>query len=294
MSRPWVFGEVVFDVFPDGREVLGGAPFNVAWHLHGLGCNPLLLTRVGRDRRGEEVLARMAEVGMDTTGVQVDSERPTGVVRVELEDGQPRFSIAEGVAWDAIEFPPAPEKDEKAPAWLVAGSLALQGSVNRRTLAQILETYQPRLFVDVNLRPPWFTRPTLDWLLAQAAWVKLNREEAAQLGWEVGAEGANLPELCKRFGLEGIALTLGDGGAVLATPQRRVRVEPVPVEGLVDTVGAGDAFTAVLVLGLLRGSPWERSGAAAALLASRICSIRGAVPAEQGWYREVARLLDSS
>lgn len=295
MKRPWVFGEVVFDVFPGGREVLGGAPFNVAWHLHGLGCYPRLVTRVGADDRGKQVLERMAKVGMDTSGVQVDPERPTGTVRVELEDGEPRFIIAENTAWDAIAFPEVTGSFPDQVACLVVGSLALRGSTNRRTLERILDTHHPRLFVDVNLRPPWFTRDTVDWLLERADWVKLNREEAAQLGWPLGDELAGeLCELCRRFGLQGIALTLGAQGAVLASLKGWIRVEPVPVEPFVDSVGAGDAFTAVLVAGLLGDASWGRMGEAAALLASRICSIRGAIPAERDWYREVAGLLDSS
>ncbi|HRV09486.1 MAG TPA: PfkB family carbohydrate kinase, partial [Acidobacteriota bacterium] len=93
-GRPVVFGEVVFDLFPDGSEVLGGAPFNVAWHLKGLGERPLMITRIGDDQRGRAILDRMLSAGLDVAGVQMDEEHPTGTVRVLLDSAGPRFQIA--------------------------------------------------------------------------------------------------------------------------------------------------------------------------------------------------------
>ena len=102
-SRPVLVGEVLYDIFTDGTEVLGGAPFNVAWNLHGLGCPPLFVSRVGTDARGEAVVDGMASWGMDVAGLQRDAHRETGTVRVRFDDGQPSFEIVADRAWDHVE-----------------------------------------------------------------------------------------------------------------------------------------------------------------------------------------------
>ncbi|RMD52324.1 MAG: carbohydrate kinase, partial [Nitrospirae bacterium] len=102
-KRPVIFGEVLFDVFPDGTSVLGGAPFNVAWHLEGFGFHPLFISRVGRDREGEKVVSAMEAWHMDTSGLQFDPKHPTGIVKVSIKDGHPEFSILPERAYDYIE-----------------------------------------------------------------------------------------------------------------------------------------------------------------------------------------------
>ena len=102
-GRPLSVGEVLFDVMPDGTRVLGGAPFNVAWHLHAFGLRPLMITRVGTDDSGDEVLAAMKSLGMDTSGVQRDGAHPTGRVQVELSEGEPTYHILADQAYDHID-----------------------------------------------------------------------------------------------------------------------------------------------------------------------------------------------
>ncbi len=271
--RPVLFGEVLFDCFPD-RRVLGGAPLNVAWHLKGLGLDPLLISRVGEDALGEEAVRAMAAFGLDTRGVQRDPYRPTGQVTVEVRGGEPAFAIPPGQAFDGIaaeELPPLPGE-----GLFYHGTLAMRAPASRRAL-EVLRGAGLPAFVDLNLRAPWWERAWVEEALSSARWAKLNREELCALGFDT-------PEaLRERFGLELVALTLGEGGAALVTPEGRREGEAVPC-ALVDTVGAGDAFSAVLLKGLIRGWPAERMLDEALRFASRVCTLRGAVPSDRAFY----------
>ena len=132
---PCFFGEILFDVFPDGHEVLGGAPFNVAWHLQGFGLAPLLISRVGADVAGERIRAAMAAWGMRLDGLQTDPEHPTGRVTVSLRDGEPSFEIVTDSAWDFIA---ADELPDLTPALVYHGSLALRHPVSAAALEALL------------------------------------------------------------------------------------------------------------------------------------------------------------
>ncbi len=283
-GRPVIFGEVLFDRFPDGSEVLGGAPFNVAWHLQGLGARPLLVTRVGADAAGRRVLEAMARFGMDTAGVQVDPERPTGQVAVSLEGGEPRFDILPGVAYDRIEAGAALRAVEAAGpcALLYHGSLALREPPSREALETLRRATGAPRFVDVNLRPPWWERDRMAALLRGAAWIKLNRDELRQLGGE-GEPGEAVQALRRLHGARAVILTLGAEGALLAHEGGSLRRRAEPAE-VVDTVGAGDAFSAVAILGLLAGWPWERLLERAVGFAAAVCGLRGAVTEDRAFY----------
>ncbi len=151
-SHPVIFGEVLFDVFPDGTAVLGGAPFNVAWHLQGLGLAPLLVSRVGKDKWGDQILRKMDQWGMDSSGVTRDSVYPTGMVSVSLDAGQPSFDIVQDVAYDNI----SPDivrslYQHDYYSILYHGSLINRTAVSARTLSLLRQT-APGIFVDINLR----------------------------------------------------------------------------------------------------------------------------------------------
>jgi fructokinase len=171
-THPIVFGEVLFDTFPDGQRVLGGAPFNVAWHLQGFGYAPHFVSRVGDDEAGREILGRANEWGLSTAGIQVDRERPTGRVSVCIRDNEPSFEIEPDQAYDFIETPSATPEG----SLLYHGSLALRSAVSRKTVEHL---GRPGLgvFCDLNLRDPWWKRETIDWCLGRAAWIKLNDSE---------------------------------------------------------------------------------------------------------------------
>lgn len=285
--RPVVFGEVLFDRFPDGSRVLGGAPFNVAWHLRGFGLDPLFLSRVGDDEAGREIIDRMNRWGMDTDGVGVDHDHPTGSVRVTIENGEPSYEIVSGQAWDfmtASAGVPAPESD----VILCHGTLAARAEVARAALEELRGRAWPNLFVDVNLRAPWWSPEIVENLLRGARWVKLNDQElSAALGRDEVPDGeleAGARSLAQRYELDLVIVTRGAKGALAVTEGETIRREPELVE-VVDTVGAGDAFTAVSLAGLVEGWSPRTLLKRASGFASEICRRRGATHEEPELYR---------
>lgn len=277
-ERPCLFGEVLFDHFPDGARVLGGAPFNVAWHLQAFGRQPLFVSRVGDDAEGREVRAAMQDWGMDTGGLETDPVLPTGRVEVTLEGGEPSYDIVHPCAYDGIEALQVP-----ACGLLYHGSLALREPVARQALERLLDNGPRQVYVDVNLRPPWSQAVALAPLLDRADWVKLNQHELAELATDTDADPR---EFVERHGLEGLILTLGAGGAELFTrDQRHFTVAPGAATAVVDTVGAGDAFASVTILGIsLVWHPQQILDRAQAF-ASRIVGIRGATPGNAAFYQ---------
>ena len=294
-GRPVVFGEVLFDHFEDGASVLGGAPFNVAWHLRGFGLSPLFISRVGTDPPGFHVRERMEAWGMDITGLQNDPDLPTGAVNVTLRQGQPEFSILPDQAYDNIQWPPAKAcLVEDAGFFFYHGSLAARSEVSHETLRSIRQFWNPPTLVDVNLRPPWWNRPQVTALLEGAQWVKLNQEELAKLmGGEPGelsglrAMAAGLAELDSA---RQVVVTRGEQGAcILCRGPQGFTAEPLNHQApqgiaVVDTVGAGDAFSAILILGLYRGWSVPMVLERAVLFSAAVCGIRGAVSDDPAFY----------
>lgn len=279
-KRICIFGEVLFDHFPDGARVLGGAPFNVAWHLQAFGQAPHFISRVGRDPEGEAVLEAMRAWGMDTSGVQRDPQLPTGRVDIQLIAGEPHYEIVAPAAYDAIEPPPAESADCRL---LYHGSLALRSEISQRALAALKERGPEAVFVDVNLRPPWWRREQVLALSQGADWVKLNAEELALLAPE-GAE-----DFLRAQGLRGLLMTRGSAGAELLTAGgERHTVRPDSDTTVVDTVGAGDAFASVMILGLVSGWPLDLTLTRAQSFASALVGQRGATVADPDFYRDFA------
>lgn len=282
-ARPWVFGEVLFDCFPDGARVLGGAPFNVAWHLQAFGLEPVFVSRLGEDEPGAEILRAMGAWGMDVSGVQVDDALPTGRVRVSLRDGEPGYDIEHPVAYDAIA-PPA----ERGPIGLLYhGSLALRSAAAREALRSLLASEPECVFVDVNLRAPWWDRGRVLDSLRAAHWVKLNAQELALLG-EPGDDSAG--RFVRSHGLNGLVLTQGASGAEVHLADGRVfRGRPQRAGAFKDAVGAGDAFAAVMICALVNDWPPELALDRALAFAARQCTRRGATVADPGHYAPLLR-----
>ncbi len=280
-DRVCVFGEVLFDHFPDGKRVLGGAPFNVAWHLQAFGLEPRFISRVGNDPEGEAVVSAMHKWGMDVSGVQSDPVHPTGVVEVQFAEGEPSYDIVEPCAYDAIEV------DAQNIGLFYHGSLALRSPASRRA-AQALRSAGPEtVFIDVNLRPPWWQAESVLEMVEGADWVKLNVDELAKLdpGSEPGASGAI--SFLSEHSLDGLILTRGSKGAdVFTAGGDRFSAEPDPKKvAVVDTVGAGDAFASVMILGLMRSWAPPTTVTRAQAFASAVVGQRGATNSEPVFYQ---------
>jgi fructokinase len=284
-SRPvYIFGEVLFDHFPDGKRVLGGAPFNVAWHLQAFGLSPRMISRVGSDPEGEQVRSAMTDWGLTTRHLQIDPVKPTGRVAVTFEDGEPAYEIVPDCAYDYIE----PES-AAACSLLYHGSLAARFPTSAATLGRLRAQAPQIVFVDVNLRPPWWQPEVVHDLLGGADWVKLNSDELALLtGGEASEETGRV--FLRRYGLRGLLVTRGSRGAqLLLAGGDCVEVAPQPAIEVVDTVGAGDAFSAVVLLGLLQ--QWDMPVALerAQQFAAAIVGRKGATVFERNFYRAFLR-----
>lgn len=300
-GRPIVFGEVLFDCFPDGQTVLGGAPFNVAWHLQGFDCSPLMISSVGDDAHGEKVFTTMRKWGMETSGVQCNELKPTGQVTVQFEDGQPSYDIVTDQAYDHISAQDvltvlAQQQTVQHPSLIYHGSLALREAHSRAALDSLLqkkpsaslETFVPPVFLDLNLRNPWWDRVLAEEFLQRATWVKLNDEELCEItshpltnGPELQTYAKALFESCQ---LERLIVTLGSQGAFVLSKEGIVEGQPVPAKNIVDTVGAGDAFSAVTIKGLLQGWSIQESLDRALAFASEVCQQRGATAQNSELY----------
>ena len=279
-----LFGEVLADVFPD-RSVLGGAPFNVARHLQVLGLNPVMISRIGNDALGTALLQEMAQLGMQTAAIQRDSTYLTSQVRVVLESSGHRFEILPDQAYDFIN----PQETRAAltahaPQLAYFGTLAQRGAPSRQAAQVFLQECQCPLFLDINLRAPWYDRDIIAASLRAAQIVKLNDEELAVVAGMFG--GALLDELeqaralQREFELEQVLVTCGAAGCWMLDAQRQVlRAQPAPDNRpVVDTVGAGDAFAAVFMQGLLSGWALPDTLQRACNYASAQCRVRGAAP----------------
>ncbi len=300
MGTVAVFGEALVDDFGD-RQVIGGAPFNVARHLAALGQDALMLTRVGLDENGARMRAEFERFGLPMAGLQVDAALPTGRVSVERHsDGGHRFTILPHQAYDAIEAEAAvAAMTAAAPATLYFGTLAQREPASRDALGRLLAATDACRYLDLNVRTGQVTERCVFASLHAADIVKVNEEELQDLfGWYTHMRlptddmaSADVRHACatllRVFNLTGLIVTLGPRGAVYFGADGAYHSTPapsVPVQ-LADTVGAGDAFSAVFLLGRARGWPLDVMLARANAFAGAVCGIVGAVPDDRAFYR---------
>lgn len=284
--RPVIFGEVLFDCFPDGESRLGGAPFNVAWHLQALGDAPLLISRVGSDAHGDQILASMQRWGMDVAGLQRDHTHPSGRVEVSLEAGEPHYRIQPDCAYDFISVEGLPSLT--GATLLYHGSLGLRSASAADALDRLAAKPGVSVFVDVNLRDPWWQREAVLAGLSRAHWAKLNVAELSLLAPPAEGDDARARALLVECGLSLLVVTHGAAGAVAYRADGEcLRVAPPPEVTVVDTVGAGDAFSAVLIHGLIHAWPLRQTLERAQWLASAVVGVRGALPDSIEFYLAV-------
>jgi fructokinase len=280
-----VFGEVLVDQFPDGQRILGGAPFNVAWHLTAFGAAAQLVSAVGEDPDGEMIRASMTEWNMDAGRLQSSRTLQTGAVSVSFSDGQPSYDILEQRAFDAIETQPI---EAKECVLLYHGTLALRGATSQRALSALKHHSNAPVFMDVNLRDPWWDRSEVLQLADEATWVKLNNEELGRL---VAGNG-DIDQLARRLlethELEGVIVTRGAEGAIAITRDgNRYQCNPDAAVTVIDTVGAGDGFAAVMLLGILHGWTIAESLKRAQEFAALIVQNRGAILKDKDSYAKL-------
>jgi len=284
--RPILFSEVLFDTFPDGAAVLGGAPFNVAWHLQGFGTTPYFISAVGDDDGGHEVIDKMSAWGMDVHGVQIDPAHPTGAVQITFNNEQPSYNILPDQAYDFIKHNAMDSLMAKeSGALFYHGSLAIRQACSHNSLYTLQNEFSIPSFVDINLRSPWWNQSSVQDILSRARWAKLNDEELLGLYDGKGSLESCAQALLSRYQLELLIVTQGARGAILLDHSGVIKGEPVPVIDMMDTVGAGDAFSSVMLLGMLKGWSHQASIQRALTFASRVCAERGALIHDKAVYQ---------
>jgi len=286
-----ILGEVLGDVFPE-QTIIGGAPYNVARHCHAFGLDVHLLTAVGNDALGERILAEMQANGLSIAGVQQSATLPSGQVMVHLGAHGHRFEILDQQAYDDLQWPPVEALTTQHPPRLVyLGSLALRHASMQVLADQWLNMCTATVFCDINLRAPWYDAHSLRQVLQAADILKINHEELPEVCKLLGLPGSpDINELARQllmvFGLSEMFVTCGEQGSFwLDAYGNGFRAPPMKLQApFVDSVGAGDAYTAVVIRGLLAGWSRQTMLTRAAWFAASICGIRGAVPTEADFY----------
>jgi fructokinase len=274
-------GEVLWDLLPGGKA-LGGAPFNFTFHCHQLGHAAVIVSRVGDDDLGREIRRILAGHGLANAFVQTDDAARTGVVGVELSPGgQPSYTIHPG-AWDLLAWEEGLATLLRQARAVCFGTLIQRNSVARDTVRRALRAAGGALLVyDVNLRQDFYDREVIEESLRASRWVKLNDSELAVLKELFGLSGENedavAADLLSRFGVELVAVTRGAAGCLVRTRDEVVEEAGVPVR-VVDTVGAGDAFTAALVCSVLEGKSVAESARFANRFAACVAGRAGGTP----------------
>ena len=278
-------GDGLWDLFPDGPR-FGGATANYACHASILGANVHMVSGVGEDEHGEALLQVYQKHGVSTDLVQVLKDYPTGFVNVELtESGLPTFTIGENAAWDHWEWNDEIEGTVRQADALYFGTLGQRGESSRegirRALAMAHDQNIPRI-LDINLRAPFYDDILIRESIALCSVLKLSDEELERVSQACGLDSsftsiAALEELRSNFGLDLVVMTRGAEGAVLIS-EEGVMEQPGEPASVVDTVGAGDSFTASMTLGLLEGKDYPQILKDACKVAAGVCSHAGAVP----------------
>jgi fructokinase len=275
-------GEVLWDLLPGGRQ-LGGAPANFAYHAHALGAEARVVSRVGSDEPGRELLRRLEQLGILTDTLEVDPKAPTGTVTVEIKaDGQPQFTIHEDVAWDRIAGEATGRRAVAAADAICFGTLAQRAEVSRQSIRALLKAApaDSLRILDVNLRQDYYSCEIIEASLALANILKVNETELAKLAEMFGLPGderGRIVELARRFQLRMVAYTRGKDGSLLYSEGQWSERPGVTVK-VADTVGAGDSFTAALALGLLARWPLDEVHRRASDVAAYVCSQTGGTP----------------
>jgi len=275
-------GEVLWDLLPAGPQ-LGGAPANFAYHARALGAHACVVTRVGNDDLGRAILKRFEQMEIADGTMQMDEAAPTGTVTVALSDkGIPNYLIHEHVAWDHLELTPLALKAAREADAVCFGSLAQRGAISRASIQRLVAAAPAtalRVF-DINLRQNYYSREVIEQSLRLANVLKLNDGELpilAELFNLTGSVRDQLATLANCFSLQLVALTRGPAGSLLFQGGQWSDCPSVPIS-IVDTIGAGDSFTAALVMGLLCKMPLDEINALADEVARHVCSCAGATP----------------
>lgn len=275
MKKVVAIGELLWDVLPSGKK-MGGAPMNFAYWAAKSGCRSGIVSAIGRDPLGDELLSGISGLGVDLSALQV-RDFPTGTVEVTLSaSGEPSYDIHRGVAWDNIqdtEEAYAMVRDADALCW---GSLVQRTEACREAVLRLVDACPETALkvFDVNMRQDYYTAETIEKSLERADVLKLNENELPEILRLMGVDG--IEAMMDRFNLSYVIYTLGaDHSEVIGREERSVI--PTPKVDVVSTVGAGDSFTATFVAEMLKGTPMREAHAKAVEVSANVCTRDGAI-----------------
>ncbi|MBW2604251.1 MAG: carbohydrate kinase [Deltaproteobacteria bacterium] len=294
-----VIGEILFDLFENEKQ-LGGAPFNFAYHLKNFGFPVRYISKIGNDRHGKEILTLLKQYYFNIDDIQTDGHHDTGTVEVQLSSsGIPTFHIKPDVAYDYIDHLPEKHLSLVDTAdFIYFGTLIQRSSQGFENIQKFMDRRRSDAvcFYDINLRPGCYSDKVIMTSLEHADFLKLNEkelEECQRIFRFSKDENAFIPFLMDKYALNIVAITKGDNGSKLYTKDGcfHSKINRVPL--IVDTVGAGDAYSAMLATGIIKGWKPERTLSMASMFASRICEIRGAIPESQEFYEPIKKMIEN-
>ena len=274
------FGEVLWDIFPTHKKI-GGAPLNVALRMNSLGVETTMISRVGADENGEDILSFLSSQEITTDLIQVTKEYKTGAVHVMInEKGNASYDILYPSAWDKIVETEIMDKVISEADVFVFGSLASRDEVSRETLISLLDKAKYKVF-DANLRAPYYTTEVLNDLMQKADFIKLNDEELREISRELGSPynsfEQNIKFIAEKTNTKQVCVTKGEFGAVLYYNDKFYYNSGYFIK-VVDTVGAGDSFLASLLIRLLRGKSPQKALNYACAVGALVAGEEGANP----------------
>ena len=276
-------GEALWDVLPEGKKI-GGAPANFAYHVSQFGLPSCVVSAVGGDPLGKEILENFTSKGLNHLIEEVPY--PTGTVQVEIDPaGVPQYEIKENVAWDNIPYTARLEQLAERTKAVCFGSLAQRNVVSRNTINRFLDAMpqgDDRLVVfDVNLRQGFYTKEILCNSMTRCNILKINDEELITVSRMFGYPGIDLQDKCwillGKYNLKMLILTCGINGSYVFTPGN-VSFQPTPKVEVADTVGAGDSFTAAFIASILKGKSVQEAHSLAVQTSAYVCTKKGAMP----------------
>jgi len=274
------FGEVLWDVFPDKARI-GGAPLNVVSRLSATGIETEIISRIGTDQKGKDILAYLKGNNVGTENIQTDATYPTGMVQVTLSNsGSATYEISYPSAWDKIEVSKSSINSVSKADVFIFGSLVCRDEISRNTLFSLLESANYKVF-DINLRPPHYQKEVLQQLMQKADFIKFNDEElfeiAAMLGSSFNSLEQNLLFISEKTNTPSICVTKGSHGAVLLSEGKLVYNSGYQIK-VKDTVGAGDSFLASLIAKLLTKENPQKALDYACAVGALVAGSEGANP----------------
>ncbi len=276
-------GEALWDVLPEGKKI-GGAPANFAYHVSQFGLASEVISAVGDDALGDEILENLTSKGLSHLIEKVPY--PTGTVQVEIDQaGVPQYEIKENVAWDNIPYTTALETIAKSTKAVCFGSLAQRNVVSRETIGRFIDAMPKNdgtlIVFDVNLRQGFYNKDILCNSMKRCNILKINDEELVTVSRMFGYPGIDLQDKCwilmGKYNLKMLILTCGINGSYVFTPGN-VSFQPTPTVEVADTVGAGDSFTAAFIASVLKGKSVTEAHALAVRTSAYVCTQKGAMP----------------